>query len=202
MSKLMYAFLEDAYRFAGKCASVCVSSMHVVKNTHLPVCAVRVSMSHQSLNTDPMSCMWIGHFSRLWQLGGPGVSLPAWADSCSIPSPCPLTEDPCAASDSPECQHSCNYLTLTSQVLCISLHPPVCLCPPPLSLSPRGPLCLSVAHLHLSSVYVSHRLYFLQECWQVINFSAAEWELCYIVNILPLSHIHRHDSIHHLTLYT
>lgn len=161
MSMLMYAFLKHSYRFAFKCASVCVASMHVVKNTHLPVCAVQVSMSHQSLNTDPMSCMWIGHFSWLWQLGGAGVSLPAWADSCSIPSPCPLTEEPCVAPDSPECQHSCNYLTLT--------HPHVSF----RSLSPRGPLCLSVAHLHLSFVYVSHRLYFLQECWQVINLTAA-----------------------------
>ena len=83
---------------------------------------------------------------------GAGVSLPARADSCSFPSSCPLTVEPCAASTSPECQHSCNYFVLTSQALCIFFffffHPPAC--PLARSLSPGGPACLSVAHFHLS----------------------------------------------------
>lgn len=77
------------------------------------------SMSIRSLNTDPMSCMWIGHFSAGSDSWGVTVSLPARADSCSFPPPCSPTVEPCAASTSPECQHSCNYLTLTSQALCV-----------------------------------------------------------------------------------
>lgn len=82
--------------------------------------------------------------------------------------------------------------SLSHHKLCVffSLHPNVW----PLALSPRGSACLSVARLHPSFVYVSHRLYFLQECWQVINATAAEWQLCCIVNILPHSHIYRHKS--------
>lgn len=101
---------------------MCLSSLYVVGKTRLPVYLARVSMSHQSLNTDPMSCMWIDYFSRLWQLGA-GVSLPASADSCSIPSSCPLTLEPCVPSTSPEYQHSCSYLALSSQAASISLHP-------------------------------------------------------------------------------
>lgn len=196
---------ERAYTFAHKCASVCAASMHVVKNTHLPVYVARVSMSHQSLNTDPMSCMWIDHFSRLWQLGrgGAGVSLPARADSCCFPpSSCLLTVEPCDASASPEYQHTCNRVTLVSQVLCVSLHPCLFTLPLSLSFTPRGPVCLTVAHLHLSFVYVSHRLYFLKECRQVINFTTAKWELCCIVNILPHSHAHRHESSFITSYYT
>ncbi len=58
---------------------------------------------------------------------GAGVSPPARADSCSFPSSCPLTVEPCAASTSPECQHSCNYLRahITSPVR-LSSPPSVC----------------------------------------------------------------------------
>lgn len=98
--------------------------MYVVKNTHLPVYVLPILMFHQTLNTDPMSCIWIGHFSGLWQLGA-DVPLPASADSCSFPSSCPLTVEPCVASTSPEYPHSCSYLTLSSQTLCVSLHPSI-----------------------------------------------------------------------------
>lgn len=89
----MYVVFKHAYTFAHKPSSVCVAPMHVVGNTHLPVYAVRVSMAHQSLNTGPMSCMWIDHCSRLWQLGWrgggsdyrclPGQSAALYPSSCS-----------------------------------------------------------------------------------------------------------------------
>lgn len=66
------------------------------------------SMSIRSLNTDPMSYVWIGHFSAGSDSWGVTVSLPARADSCSFPSPCSPTVEPCAASTSPECPHWCN----------------------------------------------------------------------------------------------
>lgn len=37
--------------------NVLLCVLHVVENTRLPVYVARVSMSHQSLNTDPMSYM-------------------------------------------------------------------------------------------------------------------------------------------------
>lgn len=95
---------------------------------------------------------------------------PARADSCSFPSPCSPTVEPCAASTFPECRRWRNDPALTSQtpwcVRVFSLSSPLLpphICPLALS-SPRGAVCLSVARLHLSFVYVSHRLYFLQEC--------------------------------------
>lgn len=131
----------------------CVS--RVVKNTHLPVYVLRAPVSCRSLNTDPMSCVCELAISPGPDSWGAGVSLPARADSCSFPSSCPLTVEPCAASTSPECQHSCSYFVLTSQALCIFFFfffSPSCLSARSLarSLSPGGPACLSVAHFHLS----------------------------------------------------
>lgn len=151
--------------------SSCVCVLPVVRNTHLPVYAVRVSISHRSLNTDPMSCMWIDHFSAGSDSWGVSVSSPGRADSCSFPSPSSPTVEPCAESTSPECQHSCNYLAhITSSV---PFFPLFLTAPQSVhSLSfPQRSVCLSVARLHLYFVYVSHRLCFLQECRQVRNFT-------------------------------
>lgn len=182
------------------CIFVCFKCVHTFSPQHSSVWAayfqehtswvVSVSMSHRSLNTDPMSCMWIGRFSAGSDSWGVNVSQAARADSCSFPSPSFPTVRPCAASSSPECQHSCNYLRLTSQDLCgffYALQPQMCLLFPP-----RGLDCLFVAHLHISFVYVSHHLYFLQECY--VGFTAAEWHFYCLVNILP------QVIIHHLLL--
>lgn len=124
-------------------------------------------------------------FLQALTAGEAGEAQPAWADSCYSPSSCPLTVKPCAAPASPECQHSHNYLTLTLPALCITPQPRLSPC----SFSFQGMICLSVANFHLSFVYVSHHLYFLQECRQVKNFTAAGSEPCHAVNISPYSHI-------------
>ena len=100
---------------------------------------------------------------------GAGVSLPARADSCSFPSSCPLTVEPCAASTSPECQHSCNYFVLTSQALCIFFFFFFTLLPVrSLALFLPEDRHVYLSHIFTSPfVYVSHRLHFLQERWLV-----------------------------------
>lgn len=85
--------------------------LHIKENQQLPEYVALVWMSHWSLNTDPMSCVWIGYFSRLWQLGGQAYRSPPGQTAAPLSSSSPLTEELCAAATSPECQHSCNYIT-------------------------------------------------------------------------------------------
>lgn len=132
---------------------------------------------------------------------GAGVSLPARADSCSFPSSCPLTVEPCAASTSPECQHSCSYFVLTSQALCIFFffffHPPAC--PPARSLAPFLPEDRHVYLSHIFTspfVYVSHRLHFLQERWLVY-----ERHRCRVTTSLYSKH-HSTDMSHNSSPFT
>lgn len=95
----------------------CVCCMLLRTHTFLYVwCGFRCPISPWTLTQCPICELAISPGSDSW---GAGVSLPDRADSCSFPSSCPLTVEPCAASTSPECQHSCNYLELTSQALCV-----------------------------------------------------------------------------------
>lgn len=148
---------------------------HVDKSEDLPVYVAQDWMSHQPLNTDPMSCMWIGHFSRLWQLGGRRIAARP-GRQLLLPLALPSnTGALCCIHLSLECQHLCIAVALTSLALCVFLssYSPWPSTPPPpppclyaCTLRPWGTVCLSVAHLHLSFVYVSHRLYFRQESLQ------------------------------------
>lgn len=159
--------------------------LHYTFQEHTPFCICGASCDVPSVLEHWPNVLHVNWpFLQALTAGGAGEAQPAWADSCYSPSSCPLTVKPCAAPASPECQHSHNYLTLTS--LCIIPQPRLS----PRSFSFRRMICLYVANLHLSFVYVSRRLYFLQECHKVINFTAAGSELCHAaVNILPCSHI-------------
>lgn len=80
------------------CLFVCLKCVHTFTPQHSSVwaayfqehtsCVVSVSMSHRSLNTEPMSCMWIGRFSAgsdSWG-GWMHCSLPR---QTAAPFPCP-----------------------------------------------------------------------------------------------------------------
>ena len=127
----------------------CVS--RIVKNTHLPVYVLQAPVSCRSLNTDPMSCVWIGHFSRPWQLGGrriaacPGgqLLLPLVLPSNSG-ALCHIHLSWMSAPMSLLRPHIASSVQFKKKFF----HPPAC--PLARSLSPGGPACLSVAHFHLS----------------------------------------------------
>lgn len=148
------------------CSSVCIWE-------HIPsyVCDLG---SHRSLNTAPMSCIWIGYFSvgsDSWDFffffwGGeyftsfPGRQLLLFP--CLRLQQCSLVLRP------PPLNVSTRVSTSPSHFL--SLHLTV-------GFLPRGPLCLSAAHLHISLVYVSQHLY----------FCTVEWQPRRLVNILTHS---------------
>lgn len=156
----------------------------------------RCPISPWTLTQCPICELAISPGSDSW---GAGVSLPARADSCSFPSSCPLTVEPCAASTSPECQHSCNYLELTSQALCVfPLQPP----PLPLFFSQRtglficrtfAPLlCLCFpASLLSARILAGYKLH----CSRVRT-------LLYSKHLVTFPHPQTWVIIHHLMLYT
>lgn len=167
--------------------------------THTPSFIRGVSFDVPSLlkHWPNVQCVNRPFLRGLWQLGVGG-----WAYRCppgqtAAPFPHPallrqwsLVQHPLLLNVSPHASTSLShqpsvfffFFLLTSPVLSARCSPQ----------ESRG--CLSVARLHLFFVCVSHRLCFLQERWQVINSTAAEWQLCCIVNISPHSHIHRQKS--------
>lgn len=133
---------------------------------------------------------------------GAGVSLPARADSCSFPSSCPLTVEPCAASTSPECQHSCSYFVLTSQALCIFFFFFF------FTLLPVRPLARSLPFSRRTGMFICRTFSplplfmfpivstFCRNAGLFMNVTAAEWQLLCIANIIPQTWVIIHHLLH------
>lgn len=111
---------------------------------------------------------------RLWQLGffffffWEGGVFRLLPGQTAAPFPCLRLQQCSLVLRPPPLNVSTHVSTSPSHFL--SLHLTV-------GLLPRGPLCLSAAHLHISLVYVSRHLY----------FCAADWQLHHLVNTLPHS---------------
>lgn len=140
--------------------------------------------SLRSLNTDPMSCIWIGHFSAFsgsWDFfwgGGLNISPPSWEDSCSFSLPSSPIEQPCAPSASPECQHSCICLSFTFWLFIASPHS---------WLLPQRTavfICGTFTHHLICLCFPASPL--------LLFFFSQEWQLCRVVNTFP----HSHEPLH------
>lgn len=141
-------------------------------------CELQCLISPWTLTQCPVCELTISPVSDSW---GAGVSPPTRADSCSFPSSSPLTVEPCAASTSPECQHSCSYLRahITSSVrfssppssvrslsfsqktglfICGTFAPFLCLCFPSSLLSARRPAGYKLHHCRVRTLLYSKHL--------------------------------------------
>lgn len=102
---------------------VCVRCMRPQTHTHTFLhmwCEFRCPVGRRTLTQCPVRESTVS--LQAPTAGWLSVPRPARADSCSFPSPCSPTVEPCAASTFPECRRWRNDPALTSQT------PRVCVC--------------------------------------------------------------------------
>lgn len=122
--------------------SFCACALHAATNTHTFLhmwCEFRCPVGRRTLTQCPVRESTVS--LQAPTAGWLSVPRPARADSCSFPSPCSPTVEPCAASTFPECRRWRNDPALTSQTLLVCVC--ACVCVFSLSYHPSSPTYLS-----------------------------------------------------------